>query len=178
MFEVVKNIGQMTFDGILGTQYSIMLQNRVRSFLYGSANPLTNIDPMGLLFVSGSGGIGGSAMIGPIGGSVTGGGAIYTDGKKCSYLTICIRFGWGAFVGGGMSGGVGAGTGSGGLGAGGYSVGIGGDVGVGGTAGAGIGVGQGSIGATRGSLGVGIGISVGADFCYTKIMECWDVCEF
>ena len=154
----------------------IGLEGGINTYGYVNASPIRFYDPLGLLVATATGGVGGGFMFGPVGGSLSDGGIVGTDGKRCRYKQICARFGFGFYVGGGLSGGLGVNAGS-TSDAGGVSLGIGADVALGAGAGGTVGAGSSSVGISRGSLGLGVGLAAGLDLCSTIIVECYDDCE-
>jgi len=141
-------------------------------------NPLTRIDPLGLLDLNVFGQIGAQgSLYFLVGGFSVAAGAAVTlpNGQICRFYTICARFGPGIFagVGGTAGGGVVVGDAN---NLGGFGIGIGGDLGAGASIGGQVAVGIGpgplnpvtSVGAVRGMSGFGGGFSVGLDFCYSE----------
>ena len=151
----------------------IGLRGGLNTYGYVGALPLNSSDAFGLLSWGANANTQAqvSIMAVALGGSAAIGQSISTNGKTCTYVRFCMRFGGGAYIGAG----IGAGGGLGGTASDpNWSVGVGGDVGAGLAAGGQVTVGPSGISASggRASLGVGLGFSVGIDLCYDIPIKC------
>ena len=166
--------------GRYSTSDPIGLMGGMNIYTYVSGNSMRWIDSRGLRVGTTTGAVQASVMVIAVGVSMSAGGVVGTDHKKCESYQICFRFGGGMYAGVGLVGGLGTNAG-GTADSGGFSVGVGGDAALG----AGVG-GQASIGVpsptsggvSKGSLGLGIGLSAGIDFCYTYVSKCRDCQEY
>jgi RHS repeat-associated protein len=163
----------------------IGLAGGINTYNYADANAIINADYYGLARGSrggagstggayGGGGVGGTVHIILIGFTYTKSQIVTSGGKVCTLTTMCLRFGPGLYVGGGVvvvAGGYGGNVSN----AGGGSIGLGGDLGAGPSAGVSATVGS-SGASVSGSLpqfpSAGVGASVGVDGCVSNVSDC------